>query len=219
MKPKLIEEMVLATIQGDEQRCVDLAHRALEERIDPTEVIEKGFACGMTTVGDLFARMEYFLPDLMLSARAVNSAMGVLKPHLLQQGVAGDRGGSVVLGTIQGDLHDVGKNIVKIMLQASGFEVHDLGVDVSVRRLIEKAEEVDADIIAASAILTTTMAYMPDIGDLLAEMGLRDRFKIMLGGGPVTAEWAASVGADGYGENATDAVAVARRLMEEKRAR
>jgi methanogenic corrinoid protein MtbC1 len=170
----------------------------------------------MVIVGDLFSRMEYFLPDLMRSAQAVNSAMKVLRPHLLQHGDAGTQG-TIVLGTIQGDLHDVGKNIVKIMLQASGFEIHDLGVDVPVRRLVEKAEEVDADIIAASAILTTTMAYMPDIPALLTDMGMRDRFQIMLGGGPVTLDWAMEVGADGYGETATEAVEVAKRLMQEKR--
>jgi corrinoid protein of di/trimethylamine methyltransferase len=212
----LIEQIVQATVKGDEEQCVALARQVLDQGLDPVDAIQNGYSQAMVIVGDLFARMEYFLPDLMLSARAVNSAMQVLKPHLVQQG-AGSGRGPIVLGTIQGDLHDVGKNIVKIMLQASGFDVHDLGVDVSVRRFIEKAEEVNADIIAASAILTTTMAYMPDIGRLLAEMGLRDRFRIMLGGGPVTAEWAAQAGADGYGENATDAVEVAKQLMAEQR--
>lgn len=212
----LLEQIVQATVKGDEERCVALAQQVLDEGLNPVEAIQEGYSKAMVIVGDLFARMEYFLPDLMLSARAVNGAMQVLRPHLLQQGSGGGQG-TVVLGTIQGDLHDVGKNIVKIMLQASGFDVHDLGVDVSVRRFIEKAEEVDADIIAASAILTTTMAYMPDVGNLLTEMGIRDRFRIMLGGGPVTADWAEKVGADGYGENATDAVEVAKRLMQEKR--
>jgi corrinoid protein of di/trimethylamine methyltransferase len=216
IKMNLIEQIIEATVKGDEERCVTLAQQVLDENLDPVEAIQNGYSEAMVIVGDLFARMDYYLPDLMLSARAVNSAMHVLRPHLLQRGGGGGKG-VVVLGTIQGDLHDVGKNIVKIMLQASGFVVHDLGVDVSVRSFIEKAEEVGADIIAASAILTTTMAYMPDINDLLTEMGIRDQFKIMLGGGPVTPEWAQEVGADGYGENATDAVEVAKRLMSEKR--
>jgi corrinoid protein of di/trimethylamine methyltransferase len=215
-KMNLLEQIVQATVEGDEERCVALAQQVLDQGLNPVEAIEEGYSKAMVIVGDRFARMEYFLPDLILSARAMNGAMQVLRPHLLKQGGGGAQG-TIVLGTIQGDLHDVGKNIVKIMLQASGFDVQDLGVDVSVRRFIEKAEEVDADIIAASAILTTTMAYMPDIGDLLTEMGIRDRYRIMLGGGPVTSEWAEKVGACGYGENAIEAVEVAKRLMQEKR--
>ncbi len=212
----VLEQIVQATVEGDAERCTALAQQVLDEGMDPAEAINEGFTEGMVIVGEKFARMEYYLPNLMLSARAVNGAMEVLKPHLLQHEAGGTRG-AVVLGTIQGDLHDVGKNIVKIMLQASGFDVHDLGVDVPVRRFIEKAEEVDADIIAASAILTTTMAYMPDIAELLTEMGVRDKYRIMLGGGPVTPDWATKVGADGYGDNATEAVEVAKRLMQEKR--
>jgi len=212
----LLEQIVKATVDGDEERCVALAQQVLDQGLNPVEAIEEGYSKAMVIVGDLFSRMEYYLPDLMRSAQAVNSAMKVLRPHLLQHGNGGTQG-TIVLGTIQGDLHDVGKNIVKIMLQASDFEVHDLGVDVSVRRLVEKAEEVDADIIAASAILTTTMAHMPDIPALLTDMGMRDRFQIMLGGGPVTPNWAMEVGADGYGETAAEAVEVAKRLMQEKR--
>ncbi|RLC86304.1 MAG: hypothetical protein DRJ03_09150 [Chloroflexi bacterium] len=212
----LLEQIVQATIKGDEEQCVALAQQVLDEGVDPVEAINEGFTKGMVIVGEKFARMEYYLPDLMRSAQAVNGAMEVLKPHLLEHGDGGTQG-TVVLGTIQGDLHDVGKNIVKIMLQASGFAVHDLGVDVHIRRFIEEAEKVDADIIAASAILTTTMAYMPDMVKLLTEMGIRDKYRIMLGGGPVTSDWATEVGADGYGENATEAVEVAKRLMQEKR--
>jgi len=212
----LFEQMVEATVGGDEARCVALAQQVVDEGVDPVEAINEGFTKGMVIVGEKFERMEYYLPDLMRSAQAVNGAMEVLKPHLLEHDDGGTQG-AVVLGTIQGDLHDVGKNIVKIMLQASGFTVHDLGADVHVRRFIEEAEKVGADIIAASAILTTTMAYMPDLVDLLTEMGVRDKYRIMLGGGPVTPDWATEVGADGYGENATEAVEVAKRLMQEKR--
>jgi corrinoid protein of di/trimethylamine methyltransferase len=212
----LSDQIVQATIEGDEEQCVALAQRVLDEGVDPGEAINEGFTQGMVIVGEKFARMEYYLPDLMRSAQAVNGAMEVLKPHLLQHEGGGTQG-TVVLGTIQGDLHDVGKNIVKIMLQASGFTVHDLGVDVHIRRFSEEAERVDADIIAASAILTTTMAYMPDLVGLLTEMGVRDKYRIMVGGGPVTPEWATEIGADGYGENATEAVEVAKRLMQKKR--
>jgi dimethylamine corrinoid protein len=151
----------------------------------------------------------------MRCADAMKAALEVLKPHLGQGQETGFQG-TIVLGTIQGDLHDLGKNIVKTMLQAAGFTVYDLGCDVPVRKFVEKAEEVNADIIAASAILTTTMAYMPDLVELLKEMGIRDQFKIMVGGAPVTPDFAAQAGADGYGENAGEAVSVAKRLMQEK---
>lgn len=212
----VLEQIVQATVEGDAERCVALAQQVLDEGVDPLDAINDGFTKGMIIVGEKFARMEYYLPDLMRSARAVNAAMEVLKPHLLQR-EASEAQGTVVLGTIQGDLHDLGKNIVKIMLQASGFDVHDLGVDVPVRRFVEKAEEIDADIIAASALLTTTMAYMPEIAKLLTEMGVRDKYLIMLGGAPVSRDWALEAGADGYGENATEAVEVAKRLVQEKR--
>jgi methylmalonyl-CoA mutase cobalamin-binding domain/chain len=166
----------------------------------------------MTIVGDKFSRMEYYLPELIRCADAMKAAMEVLKPHL-GKGKTGAVQGTVVIGTIQGDLHDLGKNIVKTMLQAAGFTVHDLGCDVQVRSFIDKAEEQEADVIAASAILTTTMAYMPDLVNLLNDMNLKDRFRVMVGGAPVTPEYAAETGADGYGENAAEAVETARRLL------
>ena len=212
----LFAQIVEATVDGDEERCVALAQQALDEGLDPFQTIQEGYTQGMLVVGEKFARLDCHLPDLIFSARAMNAALEVLKPRMMQRDDRGSQG-TVVLGTIQGDLHDMGKNIVKIMLQAAGFTVHDLGYDVPVRRFVEKAEEVGADIIAASAILTTTMAYMPDIAALLSELGLRDKYRIMLGGAPVMPEWALEAGADGYGEDAVEAVEVAKRLMQEKR--
>lgn len=212
---ELLEQIVEATVEGDEQKCTALAQQVLDQGVDPFEAIQEGYSKGMHIVGDKFSRMEYYLPELMRCADATKAALDVLKPHL-GQGREGGRQGMIVLGTIQGDLHDLGKNIVKTMLQAAGFDVHDLGCDVAVRQYIEKAQEVGADIIAASAILTTTMAYMPDLVDLLSELGERDKFRIMLGGAPVTPEYADEAGADGYGENAAEAVEVARRLIREK---
>jgi corrinoid protein of di/trimethylamine methyltransferase len=216
IKIDLFEQMVEATVAGEEERCANLARQAMDEGVDPFEAIQKGFARGMHIVGDKFARLECFLPEVIVSADAMNGAVEVLKPYLLQREDGGSQG-IVVLGTIQGDIHDLGKNIVKIMLEAAGFTIYDLGNDVSVRRFVEKAEEVDADIIAASAILTTTMAHMPDLILILNELGLRDKYWVMLGGAPVLAEWAMEIGADAYGEDAAEAVEIARNLMQKKR--
>ncbi len=212
----LFERMAEAVVKGDDSLCVVLARQAMDEGLDPFQAMDEGFARGMHIIGEQFARLDCFLPEVMLASGAMNAAIDVLKPHLLGQEGRKPRG-SIVIGTIQGDLHDLGKNIVKIMLQAGGFTVHDLGNDVPVRELIDEAEKVDADIIAASAILTTTMAHMPDIAAILEELGLRDNYKVMLGGAPVIREWAMQVGADGYGEDAKEAMDTAGRLMDDKR--
>jgi corrinoid protein of di/trimethylamine methyltransferase len=213
---RLFEEMVKATVAGDEEQCISLAQTTIEKGLDPFEAIQKGFARGMRIIGDEFAKLECYLPEVMLAADAMNAAVEVLKPTLMQRA---DRGslGTIIIGTIQGDVHDMGKNIVKIMLEANGFTVYDLGSDVPIRQFIDKAQEVDADIIAASALMTTTMAHMPDIDSLLVELGIRKKFIVMLGGAPVIEEWAKEVGADGYGEDASEAVEAAKRLIESKR--
>jgi len=213
---KLFEQIVEATVAGDQERCVALAREVVDKGVDPLQAIEQGYTSGMTIVGDKFSRMEYYLPELIACADAMKAAMDVLKPHL-GKNAGGGMQGSVVIGTIQGDLHDLGKNIVKTMLQAAGLTVHDLGCDVQVRSYIDKAEELDADVIAASAILTTTMAYMPDLVNLLSDMKLRERFKVMVGGAPVTPEYAEEAGADGYGENAAEAVETAKRLIQSRK--
>ncbi|MEE8414668.1 MAG: corrinoid protein [Desulfobacterales bacterium] len=212
----LFEKMADATVRGDEKECVSLAQKTIKMGADPFEAIQKGFARGMRIVGDKFAKLECFLPEVLLSADAMDAAVEVLKPHLMQR-TDGGFIGRVVIGTIHGDVHDLGKNIVKVMLGASGFTVYDLGNDVSVHQFIEKADEVGADIIAASALMTTTMAHMPDIDRMLKELGTRDKYLVMLGGAPVIAEWAREIGADGYGEDAADAVENAKKLMGEKR--
>ena len=212
----LIEAIVDATVHYDESRCVTLAQRSIDEGLDPFKVIQEGFSRGMQIVGEKFSTLEYCLPEVMLAADAMTAGTEVLKPQLMESH-EGDSQGIIVLGVIQGDIHDLGKNIVKIMLEASGFTVHDLGNDTPVRQFIEKAEAVGADIIAASAILTTTMSYMPDISATLSELGLREKYMIMVGGAPVINEWATEIGADGYGEDAIEAVEVAKRLMQKKR--
>lgn len=209
---EVFEQIVEATVAGDEDRCTALARTVIERGLDPLQAIEQGYTRGMAIVGEKFSRMEYYLPELIRCADAMNRAMEVLKPHLGKDAATGVRG-TVVIGTIQGDLHDLGKNIVKTMLQASGFTVCDLGCDVPLRSYLDKAQETGAELIAASAILTTTMAYMPDLVRLLGDLNLRDRFKVMVGGAPVTPEYARQAGADGYGANAAEAVQTARALM------
>lgn len=210
---KTLDQIKEATIAGDSKRSAELAQKALDEGINPLDALEKGYAAAMGTVGERFSRMEIYLPELMMAADAMKSGFEIIKPHLTEEQQEANRG-TVVLGTIQGDLHDLGKNIVRTMLEASGFAVHDLGCDVPVRGFIEKAEDVKADIIAASAILTTTMVYMPDISKVLKETGQRDTYKILLGGGPVTRQFADEADADGYAENAAEGVTVAQNLIE-----
>lgn len=211
----ILEEIIRATVDGDEEKTVTLARQAMADGMEPFDVIQNGYARGMEIVGEKFATLEYFLPEVMLAADALTAAIDYLKPYLKDRGEQSSRG-TIVIATIQGDLHDLGKNIVIIMLKVAGFSVHDLGADVTVRDLIDKAEAVQADIIAASAILTTTMNHMPDIDGILKELGIRDRYMIMLGGAPVIPRWAKEAGADGYGEDAADAVEMARRLMQKK---
>jgi corrinoid protein of di/trimethylamine methyltransferase len=212
----ILEKIIRSTIDGDEEKTVALARQAMADGMEPFDVIRNGYARGMEIVGEKFAKLEYFLPEVMLAADAVTAAIDIIKPYLKEYGEQSARG-TIVIATIQGDLHDLGKNIVKIMLEVAGFSVHDLGADVTVRDLIDKAEAVQADIIAASAILTTTMNHMPDIDGILKELGIRDRYMILLGGAPVIPQWAKEAGADGYGEDAAEAVEMARRLMQLKR--
>lgn len=208
-----IHEIISATVAGDSQKSAELAQKVLDEGIDLMDALENGYAEAMRIVGDKFGKMEIYLPELMMSADAMKAGFEIIKPHLGAEQKS-ERGGTIVLGTIQGDMHDLGKNIVRTMLEASGFTVHDLGCNVAPRSYIDNGEEIGADIIAASAILTTTMVYMPDLSKILHEMGKRDKFKILLGGGPVTAEFAKEADADGYAENAAEGVKIAQDLCK-----
>jgi corrinoid protein of di/trimethylamine methyltransferase len=180
----------------------------------PLDIIQECMSPAMKYVGDLFERLEIFLPEVLASADAFEAAMKYIGPKLEAQKIATPTKGKVVIGTIQGDIHDLGKNIVALMLKAHGFEVYDLGRDVPVYKFVEKAEEVNADIIAVSALLSTSLPFIKDLVRLLDEKGLRSKRLLMVGGGAVTREWATAIGADGYGENAAEAVKVAIELMQ-----
>jgi methylmalonyl-CoA mutase cobalamin-binding domain/chain len=167
----------------------------------------------MQEIGEKFARLEIFLSDLIMAGEAMTSVVEVLRPVLLQKRLATLVAGKIVIGTVQGDIHDIGKNIVAAMLIASGFEVHDLGVDVSPSRLVESAQEEKTDIIGMSALMTTSMPYQEEAIKLLQELGLREEYWVLVGGGPVTDKSAQDMGADGYAKDATEAATAAKKLM------
>ena len=212
-KEDLIKAAIEAVVKGDENAAVDVANKVIAESLNPIEIISDGFAAGMITVGDLFAKEEYALPQVLLSAGAMQDAMDVLDPHIPREDVK-EKMGVVVIGTVQGDIHEIGKRIVGTMLEVYGFEVHDLGADVPIETFIEKAKELKADIVATSALMTTTMMSQKKLEEALKEAGMRDSVKTMVGGAAVTKEWADSIGADGYGQDVTEAVDAAKELVK-----
>jgi corrinoid protein of di/trimethylamine methyltransferase len=215
----MFDAMREAVVSGDKIRARTLAEEALGLGIDPARIMEKGYIPGIQKVGDLWEEGEYFLPELITSAACMKEAMEVLRPALLQGGRAASPEGAVVIGTVEGDIHDIGKNLVAAMLQANGFEVHDLGADVKLERFIAEAEEKKADIICLSALLTTTMLNQKRLIGLLADKGLRDRYGVLVGGAPVTRAWAEQIGADGFGANAPDAVRAAKTIATDVKKR
>ena len=201
---KLYEEAASAIVDADKARAEDIARKALEMGLDPFEVINKGFIVGIMTVGDLFDRGELFLPQLILCSEAMKSAS-----EILNAAVSTDKktsSGKVIVATVEGDIHDIGKGIVVSLLAAHGLEVFDLGRDVPTAKIIEKAEELKVDIIGTSALLTTTMEKQKHLEEALRKEGLRDKYKTIVGGAPVTERWAKKIGADAYAEDATDGV-------------
>jgi corrinoid protein of di/trimethylamine methyltransferase len=213
MSEERYKAMAQSVMDGDDDGAKALAQQALDEGVDALEAINQGYTVGMDVVGELFASGEYFLPDLILGGEAMQAALAVLEPALQAAGQEREVLGHVVLGTVKGDIHEIGKSLVGTMLSANGFEVYDLGIDVESSEFVVKAREHNADIVALSALLTTTMLQQRDVIEHLAEAGLRERVKVMVGGSPVTQGWADQIGADGFAEDAANAVVEARRLM------
>lgn len=213
MSTDLFKAMAQSIIDGDAEIAEDLAKKAIEAGIDPLEAINKGFVVGVNYVGSEFSCGNAFLPELVMAGEAMKVAVNTLEPEMKRRGTEREVLGKVVLGTIQGDIHDIGKTLVGTMLSAAGFQVYDLGVDVPVMKLVDKAREVNANIIGVSALLTTTMVRQRDVVEALDDLGLRSQIKVMVGGAPVTGEWVKEIGADGYSEDAIGAVQVARRLV------
>ena len=204
-----------AVIDGEAEDAAAATQAAIEANVDPMEILNKGLMDGADEVGKRFERNEYFLPELMLAGRALKGAMEVVKPVLIDKYSAADSQmkGKVVSATVQTDIHDIGKNIVSSMLTAAGFEVTDMGVDVPIKSIIDKAEEIEARIISLSALLTTSMPFMEDLIKLMEARGIRQKYIILVGGASVTPDWAKAIGADGTAKNAADAVKLAREKM------
>ncbi|GIK36311.1 MAG: dimethylamine corrinoid protein 3 [Chloroflexota bacterium] len=213
MKENLFRAMAQSIIEGEAEEAERLARQAVEQGIEPVEAINEGYVAGLDEVGQQFGCGEMFLPDLVQAAEAMKAAVAVLEPEMARRGSSRHVLGKVVIGTVEGDIHDIGKTLVATMLSASGFEVYDLGVSVPLQKFVDKAGEVGADIVGLSALLTTTMVKQRKIIEDLAKAGLRPKVKVMVGGAPVTRGWADEIGADGYSEDAMGAVAVAKQLV------
>ena len=217
-KENIYEQITAAVVAGDKTKSLALVKSALDEGNSPTDIIEKGMSPGMKQVGDMFARYEIFLPEMMMAADAFEQAMKPLEKELLASGDEQKKTGRVVIGSVRGDIHSIGKNIVAIMLKMNRFEVFDLGLDVPASTFVTKAEEVEADVIAASALMATTMPQQRTIIEHLQMRGERDKYYVLVGGGCTTQEWADSIGADGYGRTAADAVDLALKAISQKEA-
>ena len=214
MHEDLLVAMRQSIADGDQDAAAATAQQAIDAGMDPVVAIDEGYVAGLSYVGSCFSSGEMYLPDMMLAARAMKAAMAGLEPVLAANAQTRTVRGRVVIGTVKGDIHEIGKNLVGTMLSASGFEVHDLGVDVAPEAFVEAAKEHGADIVGVSALLTTTMTGQRKVVESLAEAGLRPGVKVIVGGAPVTKAWAAEIGADGYSEDAVGAVNLASQLME-----
>ena len=216
-KEEIFKNLFDAVVDIDVQKGKDAATLLIKENHDPLEGIENGLSKGMKVIGEKFNKLEIFLPEIMMAAEVFNSAMTILKPHIASDSSGkSTKKGTVLIGTVKGDIHKIGKDIVAMLLETGGFEVHNIGEDVSTSTFIEKAGKVDADIIALSSLLTTTMASQKDLIDVLKEIGQREKYLVMIGGAPVSQKWADEIGADIYGENAERAVSLALEFMLKK---
>jgi len=207
----ILTEIAESLQRGEDDRVSELVRHALDEHVPALDVLNHGLIAGMDVVGDQFRQREIFLPDVLLAARAMYAGLDLLKPRLAREGVP--TAGKVVIGSVHGDLHDIGKNLVGIMLKGAGFEIIDLGNDVPAERFIDAAVEHGATVIGMSALLTTTMLVMKDVVGLLRARGLDGKIKVIVGGAPVSDAFAREIGADGYGYDAANAVERVRALV------
>ncbi|MHB8076660.1 cobalamin B12-binding domain-containing protein [Desulfosporosinus fructosivorans] len=217
MSEAIYEKLKNSIVEMDPSLAEEAANEAIEAGLDPLECISLGLSKGMAVMGDLFDVGEAFVPDLMMASEAFETAINILTSALSAEEKNKASSGKVIIHTVQGDIHDIGKNIVSVMLSANNFEVFDLGRDVPVPLVIKKAEEYGVDLICGSALMTTTMASMKEIINSLKEDGIRDKYIVMFGGAPVSAKWCNEIGADGYTDTAAEVAAMAKDLIAMKR--
>lgn len=207
----MLEELKQAVLEGEDEKTRELAEKAIKNGIEPSKILNDALIPAMEIVGKEYEEGKRYIPEMLISAEAMKAAMEVLRPVFVETGVKFK--GKVVIGTVEGDLHDIGKNLVAMMLEGAGFEVIDLGVEVPAARFVQAVREHRPDVLGISALLTTTMVHMPDVIEALREAGLRDEVKIIVGGAPVTQEYAEKIGADAYAPDAAAAVEVVKRLI------
>jgi 5-methyltetrahydrofolate--homocysteine methyltransferase len=208
---QVMQELYTSILNGENKVVPVKVQAALDEGVDASRILNEGMIAAMAEVGRLFEEGEYYVPEMLISARSMQAGLAVLKPHLMQANIKS--AGKVVAGTVKGDLHDIGKNLVCMMLEGAGFEIYDLGTDVSPEKFVAAIQEEDVDIVALSALLTTTMPNMKVTIEALNEAGLRERVKVIIGGAPVTEGYAQQIGADGYSPDASRAVSLAKSLL------
>ena len=206
----IIDELREAVVEGQAKAAVAKVQQGLAEGVEAGRLLREGLIAAMAQVGQLYEEGEIFVPEMLVAARAMTAALGVLKPHLVEEGV--EAAGTVAIGTVQGDLHDIGKNLVAMMLEGSGFEIMDLGVDVPAERFVQAIRE-GANVVAMSALLTTTMTNMQATVNAIREAGLRDKARIIIGGAPITKAYADEIGADGYAVDASSAARLVREVL------
>ncbi len=212
---EILNRLAAGVREMDEDLTVKASHEALDKNIDALTAINQGLVTGMNEAGQLYEQEEYFVPELLLCSDAMYAGLDVLSPHV--QKTSEEKKYRVVIGVVEGDTHDIGKNLVKLMLEVADFDIYDLGRDVPPANFVSKAKEVDADIVCLSTLMSTTMDRMPEVIELLKKEGLRERVIVMVGGGPISQAFADRIGADDYSENAIGAVKAAQRLLSEKR--
>jgi corrinoid protein of di/trimethylamine methyltransferase len=213
MSSDVLAKITASLVEGEPDETVDLTRQALEAGLEPLAIINEGLVPGMNMVGEKFQSGEYFLPHLIIAANGMQQAMELLEPELKARQQVVERAGTMVIGSVAGDIHEIGKSLVATMMAAAGFQVYDLGVDVPTKTFVSKVQETGANLLGLSALLTTTMTVQREVIEALEEAGIREQVKVILGGAPVSQEWAETIGADGYAEDAIGAIELARRLV------